>query len=231
MIADKKTVDYSLYLVTDRKLSLGRGTLEVVAAAVDGGVTLVQLREKEFSTRDFYYEGLKIRDFLRTRRIPLIVNDRVDLAQALDADGAHIGKEDMPLLVARKILGPGKIIGVSVINAEEAQAAEAGGADYLGLSPIFVTATKPELSEQIGIEGIRPIRSAVRIPLVGIGSMNETNAFEAVSAGLDGVAVVSGIVSQPDPEAAARRIKAEVTRAKGLFLNGITPDEAKGERK
>jgi thiamine-phosphate pyrophosphorylase len=222
---DKNLVDYSLYLVSDRKLSLGRNNLDIIAAAVDGGITIVQLREKELGTRGFYDEGLKIRDFLKVRRIPLIINDRIDIAIALDADGVHVGQDDMPLDIARRILGPAKIVGVSAFTVEEAKAAEAGGADYIGLSPIFVTATKPELSEQIGIEGIAPIRRAVRIPLVGIGSMNETNAFEAVSAGLDGVAVVSGIVSQNDVRAAATKIKKEVMRAKGLYLNGVAPGE------
>lgn len=231
MAAPKKLIDYSLYLVTDRKLSFGRSNFEIIEAAIEGGVTLVQLREKESSTRDFYFEGLKIRQFLRSRRIPLIINDRIDIALALEADGVHIGQDDMPLDMARKIIGPDKIIGVSVSDEAGARDAEAGGADYLGLSPIFVTATKPELTHQIGIAGISPIRRATRLPLVGIGSMNEKNAFEAVNAGLDGVAVVSGIVSQDDVTAAARRIKAEVMRAKGLFLNGITPGELSGDRR
>jgi len=226
---DMATIDYSLYLVTDRKLSLGRNNFEIIEAAVEGGVTIVQLREKEQSSRDFYNEGIRIRDFLKARRIPLIINDRLDIALALGADGVHVGQEDLPLEIARNLMGSNKIVGVSVSSSDEAKAAEAGGADYLGLSPIFVTATKPELTRQIGISGITPIRKSVRIPLVGIGSMNETNAYEAVLAGLDGVAVVSGICSQKDVSAAARRIKKEVMRAKGLHLNGITPGELTGE--
>ena len=219
------TVDYSLYLVTDRKLSLGRSNLEVIRAAVAGGVTLVQLREKELSTRDFYREAVAVRDFLKGRRIPLIINDRIDIALAVDADGVHIGQDDMPLDIARRILGAEKLIGVSVFTPSEAVAAQQGGADYLGLSPIFVTSTKPELKDQIGLEGIGPIRKAVRIPIVGIGSMNVSNAYDAINAGLDGVAVVSGICSQNDVTAAARAIKAEVMRARGLFLNGPAPGE------
>jgi thiamine-phosphate diphosphorylase len=207
--------DYSLYLVTDRKLSLGRSNLEVIEAALDGGVTIVQLREKELGTQEFYLEAKKIRELLKNRQISLIINDRIDIAMAVEADGVHIGQNDMPLNLARKLLGPDKIIGVSVFTVDEACEAEAGGADYLGLSPIFVTSTKPELNRQIGIEGIRPIRRVVKIPLVGIGAMNATNAFDAVRAGLDGVAVVSGIVSQKDITAAARAIKAEVLRAIG----------------
>jgi thiamine-phosphate pyrophosphorylase len=212
----KSKIDYSLYLVTDRGLSLGRSTLDIIRAAVAGGATTVQLREKEAATREFYREGLKIRKFLGEHNIPLIINDRLDIALALDAEGVHLGQDDMPVAVARRLLGDDKIIGASVFNAAEAREAEAAGADYLGLSPIFVTSTKPDLTAYIGIDGIAPIRQAVRIPLVGIGSMNGGNAFEAVRAGLDGVAVVSAICSERDPEAAARAIKAEVLRAKAL---------------
>jgi thiamine-phosphate pyrophosphorylase len=221
----KKAIDYSLYLVTDRSLSLGRSNLEIIKAAIDGGVTMVQLREKHIPTKEFYHEAIEIKEYLGGKGIPLIINDRIDIALAVDADGVHIGQEDMPLRAARHILGPDKIIGVSVFTVDEARAAEAAGADYLGLSPILVTSTKPELTRQIGIAGIAPIRAAVRIPLVGIGSMNSSNAFEAVNAGLDGLAVVSGIVSQNDITVAARAIKAEVMRAKGLFLDGIGPGE------
>jgi len=212
---DKKTVDYSLYLVTDRALSLGRSNFEVIRKAVGGGVTLVQLREKEATTRAFYQEGLEIRGYLKTRNIPLIINDRIDIALALDADGVHLGQEDMPIDVARRILGPRKIIGASVFTLEEAKTAEAMGADYLGLSPIFLTETKPELVGQIGIGGIPSLKEGVQIPLVGIGSMSQANAYEAVKAGLDGVAVVSAICSHEDPRAAAEEIKKEVLRAKG----------------
>jgi len=207
-------VDYSLYLVTDRALSLGRSNLEIIQAAVEGGVTLVQLREKEATTREFYEEGLKIRAYLKARDIPLIINDRIDIALALDAEGVHLGQEDMPIDVARKILGPKKIIGASVFTLKEAKIAEAMGADYLGLSPIFVTETKPELIQQIGIEGIPLLKEAAQIPVVGIGSMSESNAYEAVKAGLDGVAVVSAICSHEDPKAAAQALKEEILRAK-----------------
>ena len=214
---DKQKVDYSLYLVTDRALSLGRGNLEVIQAAVEGGVTLVQLREKEATTKEFYQEGLLIKDYLLSKNIPLIVNDRIDIAVALNADGVHLGQEDMPVDLARKIIGPQKIIGASVFSREEAKAAEILGADYLGLSPIFTTETKPELSEQIGIEGIRHRKGAVRIPVIGIGALNQANAYQVVKAGLDGIAVVSAICSQEDPKAAAAALKAEVTRAKQSF--------------
>jgi thiamine-phosphate pyrophosphorylase len=216
---ERSQLDYSLHLVTDRALSRSRSHLEIIRAAVAGGVSIVQLREKEATTRAFYGEGLKIRDFLREHRIPLIINDRIDLVLALDADGVHLGQDDMPVAIARRILGEKKVIGASVFTVEEARESEAAGADYLGLSPIFVTSTKPELQEQIGIGGISFFRRATRVPLVGIGSMNRSNAFEGIRAGLDGVAVVSAICSQPDPEEAARSIRAEVDRAKGNSRN------------
>ncbi len=211
----KRSIDYSLYLVTDRKLSLGRSLIDVIRPAVEGGVTVVQLREKEVASREFYREAVKIKEFLDARGIPLIVNDRLDIALAIDAAGVHLGQEDLPVDVARKILGPDKVIGASVFTPEEAILAEAAGADYLGLSPIFVTSTKPELTSQIGIEGIGPIRRATRLPLVGIGSMNETNTCSVIRAGLDGVAVVSAICCKEDVRAAAERIMQEILRARG----------------
>ena len=211
----KRKIDYSLYLVTDRNLSLGRSLLDVIRPAVEGGVTVVQLREKQVDSREFYREAVKIKEYLDERDIPLIINDRLDIALAIDAAGVHLGQEDLPVDVARKILGPGKIIGASVFTPDEAIQAEAMGADYLGLSPIFVTSTKPELVSQIGVAGIGPIRLATRLPLVGIGSMNETNAFSVIRAGLDGVAVVSAICSQPDACAAAEKIMQEILRARG----------------
>ena len=212
----RKKVDYSLYLVTDRVLSRGRSNLEVIRAALRGGVTVVQLREKEAATKEFFQQGLRIRDYLRQQDIPLIINDRIDIALALEADGVHLGQDDMPVGIARRILGSDKIIGASVFTVDEAMAAEAMGADYLGLSPIFVSETKPELVAQVGLEGIAPIKKSVRIPVVGIGAMNQTNAYEAIKAGLDGVAVVSAICAQEDPAAAAEAIKTEVMRAKGF---------------
>lgn len=223
----RREVDYSLYLVTDSKLSLGRSNLDIIEAAIDGGVTIVQIREKELGSKDFYDEALRVEELLKRRHIPLIINDRVDIALAVQADGVHIGAEDLPVGVVRSLVGPKMIIGVSVFTPDEARLAEQMGADYLGLSPIFITATKPELTHQIGIDGIPAIRKSTSIPLVGIGSMNASNAFEAVSAGLDGVAVVSGIVSQNDIMAAAKAIKAEVMRAKGLYIKGNAPGELK----
>lgn len=206
--------DYCLYLVTDRGLSKGRSNLEIIRMAVEGGATVVQLREKEASTRDFLKEALLAGAYCREQGVTFIINDRIDIAQAVDADGVHLGQDDMPIDYARKIIGYGKIIGISAFDADEALAAENAGADYLGISPIFTTPTKPELEESVGLERLKRIRLAVNIPLVGIGSMNQSNAYDVIRAGADGLAVVSGIVSADDPKLAASEIKSEILRAR-----------------
>jgi len=207
-------VDYGLYLVTDRGLSRGRSTIEVVAAAVRGGVTVVQFREKEAETRDFVKEALAVRRLLEDRGIPMIVNDRIDVALAVSADGVHLGQKDMPIAMARKILGPDKIIGISAESVADAVAAEMAGADYLGVSPVYATPTKTDTAAALGLEGLRQIREAVDLPLVGIGGLNARNAAEAIRHGADGVAVVSAIVSADDPEKAARELSRIVAEAK-----------------
>lgn len=207
-------VDFSLYLVTDRGLSRGRSTKEVVAAAVRGGVTVVQIREKEADTRDFVEEALAVRHLLKARGIPMIVNDRIDVAMAVFADGVHLGQKDMPIAMARKILGPEKIIGISAESVADAVAAQKAGADYLGVSPIYATPTKTDTAAALGLEGLRQIREAVDLPLVGIGGLNAGNAGAVIRNGADGVAVVSAIVSADDPERAARQLSKIVAEAK-----------------
>jgi thiamine-phosphate pyrophosphorylase len=207
-------VDYSLYLVTDRGLSRGRSTAEVVAAAVLGGVTVVQIREKEADTRDFVQEALAVGHLLKARGIPMIVNDRIDVALAVSADGVHLGQKDMPIAMARKILGPEMIIGISAESVADAVTAEKAGADYLGVSPIYATPTKTDTAAALGLEGLRQIRASVDLPLVGIGGLNAGNAAEAIRHGADGVAVVSAIVSADDPEKAARELSRIVAEAR-----------------
>ena len=200
-------INYSLYLVTDRGLARGRPTLEIVKAAVRGGVTCVQLREKDCSTLDFINQAFTIKDFLKARGVPLIINDRVDVALAIEADGVHLGQTDMPLDIAKKIIGDSMIIGISAESLEDAVEAEKGGADYLGVSPIYATPTKTDTAPPLGLEGLRAIREAVRLPLVGIGGLNRDNAAAVMENGGDGVAVVSAIVAADDPAAAADEIK------------------------
>jgi thiamine-phosphate pyrophosphorylase len=207
-------IDYSLYLVTDRGLALGRSTLEIVKAAVDGGATVVQLREKDCSTREFIEQALAIKDFLKARRVPLIINDRLDVAQAVKADGVHLGQTDMSLELAKDILGDSMIIGISAESREDAIAAEKGGANYLGVSPIFATATKTDTAPPLGLAGLREIRKAVRLPLVGIGGLNTENSAAVIRSGADGVAVVSAIVAADDPQAAAGALKRIITEAR-----------------
>jgi len=209
-----ENIDYSLYLVTDRSLARGRNTLEIIRAAVDGGATVVQLREKDCSTREFIEQGLAIKDFLKGRSVPLIINDRVDVAQAVEADGVHLGQTDMPLGTAKKILGDSMIIGISAESLQDAVEAERGGADYLGVSPIFATPTKTDTAPPLGLKGLREIRKAVGLPLVGIGGLNRENAAEVIRNGADGVAVVSAIVAADDPQTAAGALKQMIIEAR-----------------
>jgi thiamine-phosphate pyrophosphorylase len=202
----REDIDYSLYLVTDRGLSRGRPTLEVVAAAVRGGATVVQLREKAAETREFVEEALAIRVFLKERKIPLIINDRIDVAVAVDADGVHLGQKDMPIELARKVVGPEMIVGISAESTADAVAAERAGADYLGVSPIFDTSTKTDTAAALGLAGLREIRRSAGLPLVGIGGLSAENAGKVIEHGADGIAVVSAIVSADDPEQAARAL-------------------------
>ena len=206
-------IDYSLYLVTDRGLARGRSTLEIISAAVHGGATVVQLREKDCSTRDFIEQALSIKEFLKDRGVPLIINDRVDVAQAVKADGVHLGQTDMPLGLAKKVLGDSMIIGISAESLEDAVEAEKGGADYLGVSPIYATPTKTDTAPPLGLEGLREIRKAVSIPLVCIGGLNRDNAAEVIRNGADGVAVVSAIVAADDPQTAADDLRQIILEA------------------
>ncbi len=207
-------VDYGLYLVTDRPLALGRPLEAVVAAAVAGGCTVVQLREKQACTREFLTLACALRSLLVPRGIPLVVNDRIDVALACGADGVHLGQDDMPCAGARRLLGDRVIVGVSVSTVEEARRAEAEGADYLGVGPIFATPTKPDSPAPTGLDGLTAIRRATRLPLVGIGAVNASNAAEVIAAGAEGVAVVSAIMSAEDPERAARELLRAVRAAR-----------------
>ncbi len=200
-------IDYSLYLVTDAALSNGRSTREVVEAAIRGGVTVVQYREKSASTRRMIEEALELRALCRRRSVPFIVNDRVDVALAANADGVHVGQEDMPAAIARRLVGPGRLVGVSVETIDQARQAQADGADYIGASPIFSTPTKPDAAPPMGIEGLRELARLCQIPVIAIGGINRTNAAEVLQAGAAGIAVVSAIVSAGDVEHAARELK------------------------
>jgi len=202
-----------LYLVTDPDLTSGRPLLQVVAAALEGGVTAVQLRDKKAAPRDLLALGAEIWTLARRHHAAFIVNDRADLALALEADGVHVGSEDLPPLEARRLVPRPRLVGVSAATVEEALSAERAGADYVGAGPVFATATKPDAGEPIGVGGIAAIASAVRIPVVGIGGIDSSNAASVIEAGAAGVAVISAIVGAGDPEAAAREILSRVREA------------------
>jgi len=209
-----KSIDYSLYLVTDRSLSRGKTTLEIVKAGVAGGVTCVQLREKDCSTRQFIEEALSVKKYLKENNIPLIINDRLDVAQAVGADGVHLGQTDMPLQMAKEILKNSMIIGISAESLEDAIRAEKEGADYIGVSPIFATPTKTDTALPLGLEGLKKISMAVKLPKVAIGGLNCENADEVILNGADGTAVVSAIVSADDPKKAAEILSAMIKKAR-----------------
>jgi thiamine-phosphate pyrophosphorylase len=198
-------MDFTLYLVTDRRW-LGERTLwDGVEEAIRGGATLVQLREKKISSKEYLELAQRVKEVTDRHDIPLIINDRIDIALAIDADGVHLGPEDLPVPIARKLLGDGKIIGSSAASMDEALLFQAQGADYLGVGAVFPTATKRG-TEKVGLEDLRGIKSAVHIPVVAIGGINAENAKPVMETGVDGVAVVSAIMDQTDIREAARQL-------------------------
>lgn len=201
-----RKIDYSLYLVTDRKQP-APGTFEkVVEEALKGGVTLVQLREKEGDTGLLYERAVKLKQITKAYHVPLIIDDRIDIMMAADADGVHLGQSDMPAALARKLIGPDKIMGVSAGTLEEAVKAEKDGADYLGVGAMFPTATKED-ADITTPETLRKIMDTVHIPVVTIGGMNERTIPLFKGYGLSGFAVVSAIMASREPEKAARKLK------------------------
>ena len=200
-------LDLSLYLVTDRNLTLNRPLLEVVEQAVKGGVTVVQLREKDCSSKAFFEEAVKLKKLLSTYDIPLIINDRLDIALAVDAEGLHIGQHDIPYPIARKLLGKEKVIGLSVESLKDLEVANGWDVDYIGLSPVFDTSTKTDTATALGLEGVRELTRISKHPSVGIGGIDRYNAASIIQAGADGLAVVSAIMSQLNPLEAAKELK------------------------
>lgn len=202
----KRKPDYSLYLVTDRALMRASTLDDAVAQAIAGGVTAVQLREKDISSLDFYREAVRLKPITAAADVPLIINDRVDIALAADTDGVHIGQSDLPARVVRRMIGPQKLLGVSVSRLEEALTAEADGADYLGVGAMFATGTKTD-AERVSIEELRRIRTAVSIPIVIIGGVNGETLPLFRGTGADGAAVVSALMAAGDITEAARKLK------------------------
>ncbi|GGI16359.1 thiamine phosphate synthase [Gottfriedia solisilvae] len=198
----RNKVDYKLYLVTDRDVLGKRDLIESVEAAIKGGTTIVQLREKNCSSLDFYELALKVKEVTLKYNIPLIINDRLDIALAIKADGLHIGQEDLPITVAREIVGKDMIIGVSATTLEEALLAQKQGADYVGIGSVYPTNTKLD-AKPVSLEELHVIREAISIPIVGIGGINEDNVTDLMKTKIDGVAIVSAILGKEDIKAAA----------------------------
>ncbi len=203
----RRKFDPTLCLVTDRKLSLGRPIPLIVEEAVRGGVTLVQLREKESSTRDFLDLAKEVKGVLTPLGVPLIINDRMDIALAVGAAGIHVGKTDMPVSVLRQHMGPEALIGISVESLEDARAANAMDIDYMGISPVFTTATKRELTTGLGLEGVRAISTLSRVPTLAIGGINIHNIASVLEAGAAGAALISALCGAENPGKASAELR------------------------
>jgi thiamine-phosphate pyrophosphorylase len=200
---DKANINYGLYLVTDREITGQRDFLDTVERAILGGVTVVQLREKDVSSLEFLELAKALKSVTQKHSVPLIINDRLDIALCVDAEGLHVGQGDIPLSYARKILGADKIIGVSTATLQEAIDAQKSGADYIGVGAMFPTSTKSD-TRKVTLEQLKEIKESVSIPVVAIGGINASNAAMVYDTGADGIAVVSAILGQDDVILAAQ---------------------------
>ena len=198
--------DYTLYLVTDRQLMSCDSLTEAVEQAILGGCTMIQLREKELSSLEFYNQAVAVKQVTDKYHIPLIINDRIDIAMAVQATGVHIGQHDLPAAAVRKVIGENMLLGVSASSIAEAIQAQQDGADYLGVGAMFPTGTKTD-ADSVSMEELQKIRAAVSLPIVVIGGINKGNAGRFKPMGIDGLAVVSAIIAQSDIKAAAAELK------------------------
>ncbi|MBK1812700.1 thiamine phosphate synthase [Clostridium sp. YIM B02505] len=202
----KSNIDYKLYLVTDRGILKGRDIAVAVEDAIKGGATVVQLREKDITTSDFYKVALKVKEVTSSYGVPLIINDRIDIALAVDAEGIHVGQSDMPCEIVRKIVGQDKIVGVSTSTIEEAKKAEKDGADYIGVGAIFPTISKDD-AKSVSIELLKAIKESISIPVVAIGGISSKNVALLKPANIEGVAIISDILGKDDIALAAKELK------------------------
>ena len=198
--------DYTLYLVTDRQLMSCDSLTEAVEQAILGGCTMIQLREKELPSLEFYNQAVAVKQVTERYHIPLIINDRIDIAMAVQAAGVHIGQHDLPAAAVRKVIGENMLLGVSASSIAEAIQAQQDGADYLGVGAMFPTGTKTD-ADSVSMEELQKIRTAVSLPIVVIGGINKGNAGRFKPMGIDGLAVVSAIIAQSDIKAAAAELK------------------------
>ncbi len=199
-----KNLDLSLYLVTDKSDNVEK-FLKTIEESIRGGVSVVQIREKTADTLDFYNLALKVKEITSRYDVPLIINDRVDVALAIDADGVHVGQSDMPCEVTRKLVGPNKIVGVSAATIEEAKKAEKDGADYIGTGAVFPTATKDD-APKITKKELKEVADSINIPVVAIGGITLENAHELKDTGIKGLSVVSAIMSSQNPKESSQKL-------------------------
>ena len=203
---NKSNIDYSVYLVTDHRGKTDAEILNIIEQAIKGGTSVVQIREKTASTKEFYNLALKAKEITEKYNVPLIVNDRIDIALAVKSDGVHIGQDDMPAKVAREIIGEEMILGVSASTVEEAMKAESDGADYIGSGAVFPTATKDD-ADSVSKEELKEIVNSTSIPVVAIGGITIENAESLKDTGIDGFSVVSAIMNADDPKKASEILK------------------------
>ena len=209
--------DWHVYVVTDARLARGRSHVEIAAAALAGGADVVQLRDKDADGRDLFATACAIRELTARAGKAFVVNDRVDVALAVGADGVHVGQHDLPARETRRLIGEDMILGVSALDLAQARHAIDDGADYLGVGPVFdARATKADADPPVGTPGVAAIRSAVDVPLIAIGGIDHDNAGAVIAAGAEGVAVISCVVAAEDVTAAVRDLRSRVLRAKGL---------------
>jgi thiamine-phosphate pyrophosphorylase len=208
-------VDSSLYVVLDRTAARGRDLVELLALALAGGSRMIQLREKEWPSGRLLPLAEKMRAACAAAGATFIVNDRVDLALAVGADGVHLGQDDLPARAARPLLRPGMILGISTHSVEQARTAQADGADYVAVGSMFATTSKADF-QLVGPDLMRKLRGEIRVPLVGIGGITPDNVSEVIQAGADGVAVISAVCAAPDPKAAAARFLTQIRAARDL---------------
>ena len=206
----KPAINYSIYLVTDHNCLQGRDFLGCIENALQGGVTLVQLREKNVDGGIFLQRAVAVKNLCDKYNVPLLINDRIDVALACKAAGVHLGQDDIPPSAARAILGPDAIIGVSAHSCEEALAAEKDGADYLGVGAVFPTNSKDDASE-VGLNMLKEIRQISKLPIVGIGGINAQNYTQVRAAGAEGAAIISGILGAENIEEEVRKIKMTIS--------------------
>ena len=209
-------IDYTLYLVTDRSVMSAKSLEQAVEQAIQGGCTVVQLREKYASSREFFETAQRVKQITDSYHIPLIINDRTDICLAVNAAGIHIGQQDLPAKIVRSMVGPDKIIGVSAATLSEAIQAEQDGADYLGVGAMFATSTKTN-TRPVTIEQLTQIKQAVQIPVVAIGGIQSSNVTTLTDTGIDGIAVVSAILAQENITHAAEQLKTCFTGAEYEF--------------